>query len=71
MIRTFGLQPDYVLHDLSYANLILYGASQPTYHKRGERGEGEAGGKASAIGRDTEINGDDPANRQLIDALLG
>ena len=69
MIRTFGLQPDYVLHDLSYANLILYGASQPTYHKK--RGEGDADGKASAIGRDTEINGDDPANRQLIDALLG
>lgn len=69
MIRTFGLQPEYVLHDLSYANLILYGASQPTYHKG--RGEGDAGGKASAIGRDTEINGDDPANRQLIDSLLG
>lgn len=70
MIRTFGLQPEYVLHDLSYANLILYGASQPTYHKRGGERE-EAAGKASAIGRDTEINGDDPANRQLIDSLLG
>lgn len=53
---------DYVLHDLSYANMTLYGASLPTY-KSPDSGKAEGG-------KDEIINGDDPASQAAIDRLF-
>lgn len=66
-MRTFGLTPDYVIHDLSYANLILYGASQPVYRRPEENKDTD--GMQNIY--DMEIDGDDPAMKDVIAALLG
>lgn len=60
MTKAFNLPFDYVLYDLSYANLTLYGASLPTYKSP----------KDSKAGDNEVINGDDPEKQAEIDKLF-
>jgi len=59
-VKAYNLSIDYVLYEMSYANLILYSAVLPSYQsgKKRENGEGEV------------INGDDPANSELIHNII-
>lgn len=56
--KSLGLTIDYVLHEMSYANLNLYSASLPTYRKPDK--DGRRGGKEQTI------RADDPKNRDLV-----
>jgi hypothetical protein len=44
---------------MSYANMVLYGASLPTYHSKSDK----------ESDKDT-INADDPANKQKVREFL-
>ncbi len=58
-VKAFNLPLQFVLYDLSYANLVLYGASLPSYKKpKDNTGQGEI------------INGDDPGKQADIDKLF-
>lgn len=59
-VKCFNLPIDYVLYDISYANLNLYGAVIPSY--RGKKEDGKSGQE--------EINADDPKNRDKIRQVL-
>lgn len=61
--KSLGLHIDYVLYDMSYANLNLYSASLPTYRKPD---------KKETPGKDKKyvINADDPNNRDLIRQII-
>lgn len=63
MVKAFGLTPDYVLHEMSYANVRLYSASLPSYRKPKDAGKGS--GKDDVV-----INGDDPEQQAAIDKLF-
>lgn len=39
MSKNLGISPDYILNELSYENLIMYGYSLPTYNSDGETDE--------------------------------
>lgn len=41
-VKAFGLPVEYVLHELSYVNLVLLGATLPTYSGGGRKGWGDA-----------------------------
>lgn len=57
---------EYVLYEMSYENLIMYGRVLPTFDKdKYKKGKGKG-----RSGRDERINGDDPSNRDKIRALL-
>lgn len=59
--KTFGLTFDYVLHEISYANCILYGASLPTYESK----------KKDEKKKDEEvIKADDPSNKERVSKLI-
>lgn len=61
-IKSFRLPIDYVLYEMSYANLNLYGASLPSYHKP----DGEAKQK-----KDKDIiNASDPRNKNRVRDFL-
>ena len=50
---------------MSYANLLLYGASLPTYRSPRD-GDGHTGGRK----KEETIDADNPANRQRIQDIL-
>lgn len=54
---------EYVLYDMSYANMIMYGAVLPSYksHKKNETGK---------AGDNEKINADDPRNRDKVRQIL-
>ncbi|MCQ2058669.1 MAG: hypothetical protein MJY71_02425 [Bacteroidaceae bacterium] len=58
-VKAFNLSIDYVLYDMSYANVILYGATLPTYISKRDKD-----------GKDKEtqpvIRADDPNNRDKV-----
>lgn len=60
-MKAFNLPIDYVLYDISYANLMLYGASLPTYQPNKEKGKED---------KDEVINGDDPNSIDKIIAMF-
>lgn len=62
MVKGFGLPVDYVLYEMSYANILLYSATLPSYRSPKKRGGNS--------GRQEIINGDDPRNNELIDRIL-
>lgn len=41
-VKAFGLPVEYVLYEISYANLVLLGATLPTYGAGGRRGVGRS-----------------------------
>lgn len=61
-VKAFNLPIDYVLYELSYANLTLYGASLPSY-KSPKNSNG-------THGDNRVINGDDPKMQSEIDKLF-
>jgi hypothetical protein len=60
MVTEFHLSMDYVLHEMSYANLIMYNAIIPSYNYDGDT-DGE--------GKDV-IRADDPKNRDIVKKIL-
>lgn len=62
-MKAYNLPIDYVLYDMSYVNMIMYGAVLPSYrsHKDGD--------KVSNTGQDI-IRADDPANRDRVRRFL-
>lgn len=61
--KAFGLSIEYVLYEMSYANLILYGATLPSYNKKKDN-------KGRKTNDDETINADDPRNNERIIALI-
>lgn len=59
-VKTYGLTPDYVLYEMSYANLMLYSAVIPEYRSKTKGGQGRKGKKDDMV-----INADDPRNRDI------
>lgn len=60
MVKAYNLSPDYVLYDMSYANVLLYGAVLPSYdNEKTEEGKSEE-----------VIKADDPANRDKVRNIL-
>lgn len=63
VVKAFNLTPDYVLYEMSYANMLLYSASLPTFKKpEDQNGTGKSD--------DRIINGDDPEMQAEINKLF-
>lgn len=66
MVKAFNITPDYVLHEMSYANMLLYSASLPTYRK--PKTEDKKTGEQQET-----IDAGDPRNknrvREFLDAM--
>ena len=61
--KAFGLPIEYVLYEMSYANLILYGASLPTYSSKNDKNKSRS--------QDEEIiKADNPRNNDRVQAFL-
>lgn len=62
-LKAFNLPIEYVLYEMSYPNLILYGASLPTYKspkdKKGKDGKPQE-----------HIDAGDPRNKDKVRAFL-
>lgn len=56
MSKSYNLTPDYVLNEMSYANVVMYSSVLPSYddEKTGSK-------KGSNV-----INADDPKNKDLV-----
>lgn len=60
--KAYNLPPDYVLYQMSYVNMIMYGAVIPSYN--GKRGKGKDG-KPQEV-----IKADDPRNRARVKQIF-
>lgn len=60
MVRAYNFTIEYVLYDLSYANMIMYSAVIPSYKSRKDKKADE----------EEVIDANDPKNRERIDQLL-
>lgn len=58
-MKAFNLPPEYVLYDLSYANILLYCAVLPSYDTDREKSKDS----------DT-IRADDPENKEKVRKIL-
>ena len=56
--KSYNLTPDYVLHEMSYANISLYSSVLPSY-------DDETGDKGERV-----IKADDPKNKDLVNSIL-
>lgn len=61
-MKAYNLPIDYVLYDLSYVNMIMYGAVLPSYRNHKDRDKGE--------NKEDIIRADDPANRDKVRRFL-
>ena len=59
-VKTYGLTPDYVLYEMSYANVMLYSSVIPEYRSRHKGKSGKRGRKDDVV-----IDADDPRNRDI------
>jgi len=59
-VKAYNLPIDYVLHEMSYANMIMYGSVLPSYNSK----KTDDGGGGSAI------NADDPKNRDEVRNIM-
>ncbi len=57
-VKAFNLPIEYVLYDLSYTNLTLYGASLPTYKSPKDKEQQDY------------IDGSDPRNVDKVNAFI-
>ena len=66
-VKTFGVSFEYALYEISFANLLLYSSTLPSYEldKEGKKGNGKKRGKGEVV------NGDDPKNKDLVKAIIG
>ena len=65
MAKAYNLPFDYVLYEMSYANMVMYGAVLPSYKSpkgKGKWKNGKGGGKAIKV--------DDPANRARVKKIM-
>lgn len=60
IVKAFNLPVEYVLYDLSYANLTLYSASLPSYKSPKDKKQG----------KHDEIDAGDPKNKDKVRAFL-
>ena len=60
-MKGYNLPVDYVLYDMSYANMIMFGAVIPSYNSK-KKGKG---GKEQEI-----IKVDDPQNRERVKEIF-
>jgi hypothetical protein len=58
-VKAFNLPIEYVLYDMSYANVILYGASLPTYQSK----------RKNEKTHET-IKADDPRNKKRVSDFI-
>jgi hypothetical protein len=58
-VKGFNLPIDYVLYEMSYANIIMYSSVLPSYNGKGKDNE-----------RKGVIMADDPKNRDIVKNLL-
>lgn len=65
MAKAYRLPFDYVLHGMSYANLILYGAVLPS-PGAGKDKKGRAGRRSA----DIPLKADDPKNRDRVNRII-
>ncbi|MGG6497201.1 UNVERIFIED_CONTAM: hypothetical protein NY603_30190, partial [Bacteroidetes bacterium 56_B9] len=56
--KGYNLTFDYVLYNISYTNMIMYGAILPTYDKKKNDGKKDEGQKV--------IKADDPRNKEEV-----
>lgn len=60
MVKGYNLTIDYVLYEMSYANMIMYGSVLPSYNDTNKGTE-----------KDNEvINADDPKNRDKVRSIM-
>ena len=60
MVKGYNLSIDYVLYEMSYANMIMYGSVLTSY-----------GDKNRGADKDNEvINADDPKNRDKVRSIM-
>ena len=64
-VRGYNLPIEYVLYELSYANMILYSAVIPSYKSRDKKDGGGDGKK-----KQEEIKADDPSNKEKVRKFL-
>ncbi len=62
IVKAFNLPVEYVLYDLSYANLTLYSASLPSYKSPKDKDKKQ--------GNHKEIDAGDPKNKDQVRAFL-
>lgn len=53
---------EYVLYDMSYANMVLYGSVIPSFDAGDKAGEGSGGGEV--------IDSRDPRNRERLEEMF-
>lgn len=53
---------DYVLYDMSYANLLMYSSVIPSYNSKSDNGKKGGSGK--------KVNADDPKNNKEVLRIL-
>lgn len=66
MAKAFAVPFKYVLYEVSYANLILYSASLPTYGG----GEGKDKKKGRKGAEEEILWADDPKNKERVKAFF-
>lgn len=62
IVKAYSLPLDYVLYDMSYVNMVMYGAVIPSYNGKHRKGGGKGGQE--------RIKADDPRNRAKVRKLL-
>ena len=60
--KAYALTPDYVLYEMSYANVIMYSAVLPSYNTKDD--------KEHKREKQKVINASDPNNREQIRQFL-
>ena len=60
-VKYFRFSVEYILHELSYTNLVMLSATIPDYSYDRDKKKGDG----------VTINGDDPSNNALILKALG
>lgn len=61
--KAYCLPPEYVLHEMSYVNMIMYGAVIPSYNSKRK-------GKSKDGKEQEEVKVDDPRNRARVRQIL-
>lgn len=57
MVKSYMCTFDYAIHELSYANLMLYVAVLPDYGSKGK-------------GNGPHVSADDPENKEIVKQIL-
>lgn len=58
MVKAYGCTIDYVLHDISFANVLLYNAVLPSYDSNRQDSKNDV------------INASDPKNKEAVHKVL-